>query len=211
MDFMRAVRFPFDDDDWVIKFVIGSLLVLIPFMAPGYQVRVARNLIRGGKRPLPETDELGEVFVDGLMVAIAGFLYYLPLILVLCIFAIPAAAVGDNDLGVLLLCMSWSCILLVSLAYVVPATALLWAGIIRYADTGNFVEFLRFGSLWRDVTENMRSFGVLLVFMVVLALLATLIAPVALITLVGIIVLGFYTQVVSGHLIGQAGREILGQ
>ena len=57
MDITRALSFPFDDEDWIVKFAVGSLMslvgVFLPFILLGYQVNVARNVIRGKKRPLP--------------------------------------------------------------------------------------------------------------------------------------------------------------
>ena len=82
LDFARAFRFVVDDPDWVKKILIGgaftllsAILVGAPFVA-GYFVRLVRNVARGEERPLPEWDDLGGLFMDGLR-AIAVYLAHL--------------------------------------------------------------------------------------------------------------------------------------
>ena len=74
MDLVRALKFPLDDEDWPVKIAIGSLVTLIPVVgwigSLGYQVSVARNVIRGSARPLPGSDDLGQIFSDGVMAGI---------------------------------------------------------------------------------------------------------------------------------------------
>jgi hypothetical protein len=205
MDFVRAISFPFDDDEWPVKFIVGTLLSFIPFFGQGYQVRVARNMIRGERNPLPSTDELGQVFIDGLMAVIAGFIYFLPMILVACVVLFPALLAGNNSAGTLLLCTCGACVVLLALLYSIPAFALYWTGVIRYAETGNFSSFMQFGALWRDVTANFGLLFTTWLYAMALGLLGALVSPIAAVTVVGLPLVGFYYQVASGHLIGQAG------
>jgi hypothetical protein len=205
MDFMRAVSFPYDDDEWPVKFIVGTLLSLIPFFGPGYQVRVARRMIRGERNPLPRTDELGQVFVDGLMAVIAGFVYFLPMILVACVLLFPALVTGNSSTGTLLLCVCGGCVLLLALLYTIPAFGLYWTGVIRYAETGNFSSFMQFGALWRDMMANFSLLFTTWLYAMALGLLGALVSPIAAVTIVGIPLLVFYYQVATGHLIGQAG------
>jgi hypothetical protein len=205
MDFVRAISFPFDDDEWPVKFIVGTLLSFIPFFGQGYQVRVARNMIRGERNPLPSTDELGQVFIDGLMAFIAGFIYFLPMILVACVLLFPALLAGNNSGGTLLLCTCGACVVLLALLYTIPAFALYWTGVIRYAETGNFSSFMQFGALWQDVTANFGLLFTTWLYAMALGLLGALVSPIAAVTVVGLPLVGFYYQVASGHLIGQAG------
>ncbi len=211
MDVMRALKFPFDDDDWLMKIIIGTLLSFIPFFALGYQVRVARNVMRGKRRILPDNNELGQVFTDGLMATIAALIYFLPLILVVCVFLVPAVAVGDNDLGFMLMCFTLACVFVLGLLYTIPASGLYWMGVIRYAETGDFMEFFRLSALWGDLWLYMGMLLTLWVYSLVLGLVFAFIAPVVAITVIGAPLLGFYHQLATGHLIGQTGREIISQ
>ena len=76
MDLVRALKFPLDDEDWPVKIAIGSFILLIPVIgwvaSLGYQIAVARNVIRGSARPLPGSDSLGQIFTDGVMAGLAG-------------------------------------------------------------------------------------------------------------------------------------------
>ena len=72
LDFVRALRFVVEDPDWIKKILIGGLFTLLsvilvgaPFVS-GYFVRLVRNVARGEARPLPEWDDLGGLFMDGL-------------------------------------------------------------------------------------------------------------------------------------------------
>lgn len=205
MDFGRALSFPFDDEEWPVKVILGTLLALVPFFAQGYQVRVARNVVRGEKRPLPASNRLGEVFVDGVVLVVAAFVYFLPLVLIGCVIALPAILTND---GLLAFCAG-CCVVLVALLYAIPALMLTFMGMIRYAETGNFSEYFRLGALIRDTRQNASLLFVLLMYVFGLGLLALVIAPFVAVLIVGVPLVNFYFHVASGHLIGQAGRMIL--
>jgi Protein of unknown function (DUF4013) len=82
LDFARAFRFVPEDPDWIKKILIGGAFTLLsailigaPFVM-GYFVRLVRNVARGDERPLPEWDDLGGIFSDGLR-AVVVYLAYL--------------------------------------------------------------------------------------------------------------------------------------
>ena len=73
MDVGRAFSFPFRDPDWVVKFLVGAVFVLlsvvlvgIPFLV-GYMVEVVRRVAAGEAEPLPAWENLGEKFGRGLV------------------------------------------------------------------------------------------------------------------------------------------------
>ena len=213
MDMQRALGFPFDDENWIVKFVVGSLMslvgVVLPFILIGYQVNVARSVLRGKKRPLPGPDNVGEVIADGLMAFIAGLIYAIPAIVIGCMLAFAGGLLGNSDVGgTLFLCLS-CCLTIFVILYGIVAAALYWMGVIRYAETGNFSEFLQFSDLWEDVRSNYGILLGLLIYSLVIGLLAAVLVPFSVILCgVGEFIVIFYAQVVSGHLIGQAGVEI---
>lgn len=110
LDFGRAFRFVVDDPDWVKKILIGgaftllsAILVGAPFVA-GYFVRLVRNVARGEERPLPEWDDLGGLFMDGLR-AIAVYLAHLVAAMILpvtlggLLLVVIAASSQGGDAG----------------------------------------------------------------------------------------------------------------
>lgn len=210
MDIVRAIKFPLDDRDWLVKVLIGTALsTIIPFFAVGYQVRVARRLIRDARDPLPPNNEIGQTLVDGLMATLALLIYFLPIILIVCLFAVPSLAIGDNDIGFFLACVSMACVILFALLYAIPAGGMYWMGVIRYAETGDFMEFFRIMALWGDMMLYFRRVMSLWLYSVVLGLIGAFLSPIVLITVIGVPLLGFWYQIATGHLIGQAGLEIL--
>jgi len=72
LDFGRGLRFVTEDPDWIKKILIGgaamllSILVVGSVLVAGYWVRLLQRAARGETRPLPEWDDLGALFMDGL-------------------------------------------------------------------------------------------------------------------------------------------------
>jgi hypothetical protein len=74
IDFGRMFSFVFQDPDWVKKvliggaFVLASSLIVGAFFVAGYLVRLFRRVVDGVALPLPEWDDLGGIFRDGLKI-----------------------------------------------------------------------------------------------------------------------------------------------
>jgi hypothetical protein len=72
LDFGRCFTFLTEDPDWVKKLLIGgaftlaSALIIGAFFVAGYVARFVRRVAAGEARPLPEWDDLGGIFGDGL-------------------------------------------------------------------------------------------------------------------------------------------------
>src|SRR5256885_15302463 len=73
-DFIQPFAFVFQDERWVTKVLLGGLFYLAGFFIVGiffilgYCARLARNVIAGVEKPLPEWDDLGVYFTDGVKV-----------------------------------------------------------------------------------------------------------------------------------------------
>jgi uncharacterized protein DUF4013 len=89
IDFGRCFRFVIDDPDWIKKVLIGgaftlaSSLIIGAFFVAGYWVRLLRRVAGGEPRPLPEWDDLGGIFNDGLKIVGVYAVYVLAVMLVL--------------------------------------------------------------------------------------------------------------------------------
>lgn len=87
--------------DWKTLVVLGvmclfSFLLLPVFLITGYNYRVINTAVHGiinGRDPLPDFEDLIDMFVDGVKVVIIQFAYVIVPILVFLIFAIIASAV----------------------------------------------------------------------------------------------------------------------
>ncbi len=111
------LAFPFQDADWKNKFLIGSLIVLAGFAIPllpfcfvyGYMVQIMRHIIvEKGEAWLPEWDDWGKLFVDGLKLLGVALIYTLPVMVLFFIgfiifflpfLGIPVVAAAGEDNG----------------------------------------------------------------------------------------------------------------
>jgi hypothetical protein len=119
VDIGRAFRFVFDDPEWVKKVLIGGAFVLASsfiigiFFIAGYWVRLIRNVAAGSARPLPEWDDLGAIFSDGLTAVGVAFVHVFGVIAIvggvgcaggMVLFGLGGAAAhgrGEEALGAL--------------------------------------------------------------------------------------------------------------
>jgi hypothetical protein len=104
MDFGRCFSYLGEDPDWLKKILIGgafallsAILVGIPFVL-GYCGRTLKNVAAGVARPLPEWDDLGGIFGEGLQLAAVYLLHVLAALVVIgglfAVALLPAIAAG---------------------------------------------------------------------------------------------------------------------
>ena len=168
MDIGRAIGFVFEDEDWTSKILLGSVITLIPifgwFALLGYAVQVLRNVKADSARPLPTWDDLGQYFVDGLMFWVVTLIYAIPLLIFACpvalVWLLPALAIDNEELATVLFSVAGlvtaglSCLALlygILLGLLTPVLQ------IRYAETGELGDCLRFGELFRFTFDNVGS------------------------------------------------------
>ena len=174
-DFAKPFTFVFNDPNWLAKILIGGLfylavIVLIgPIFILGYNARLMRNVIAGNPQPLPEWSDLGEYFSEGLRLLGVVLLYSIPVIVLVCMFVIPAVIAGavshnNNDAlnqlsGGFAGCAS--CLIFplsILIALWMPA-ALTMAVVDR-----RFSAAFEFGRIWTYIRTNLANF--LLAFVV---------------------------------------------
>jgi len=219
VDFGRSFTFVTEDPDWIKKILIGgvfslacAVLVGIPFVL-GYFSRTLRNVVAGEPRPMPEWDDLGGLFNEGLRLAAVYLLYTLGFLAIIaalgCIVMLPAMALsgrhGDlsgafgvlGGLGVVAL---YGLVLLVSLALYVYMPAAL----ARSAMRGTVAD----GFAWREIlgfiTANLGNYLITLV----IYLLASFLAQFGfLLCCVGIFPAAFWGYMVLAVALGQTVRR----
>ena len=79
MEIGKAFTFVTEDEGWIKKLAIGAVFVLVPFLillVIGYQILIIRNVIDGKDRPLPEWEDFGQLFKDGLIFSGANKMPY---------------------------------------------------------------------------------------------------------------------------------------
>lgn len=226
MDIAKAFTYIMDDEDWVMKVLIGAvltffffLLLPIPILV-GYSVAVLRNVRDGYERPLPAWDDWGKLFMDGLSIMIAQFVYTLPILLLFCVVTggmIASAGMAEMSQGLaeasMLATFGLSaCIFLlwyIAFLFISPAI------MIQYSNTGQLGACFRFGEVIGIARRNMAD--ILIVFVVILVLSFGFSAITSFLTFIpclgaiAALILSFafgpYVMMVTGHLYGQIAAK----
>jgi hypothetical protein len=103
LDFGRTLTFFFQDPSWVQKMLIGSLFTILSMFligsvfVAGYAARLVRRAARGEPHPLPEWDDLGGMFAEGLSVVGAYLLHLLPVMAAFGILFVPVILMSERD------------------------------------------------------------------------------------------------------------------
>ncbi len=211
MDIGKAFTYVFDDERWITKVLVGGLfsllsmiLIGIPFVI-GYMVQTIKNVIDGQDDPLPEWSDLGEMFTQGLMLALAFVIYAIPMFLLIGCGIIPAAilsdAGGDAEGLAALIMTCTNCIIgLYGLLLGIISPAI----IVRYAVTGEFAAAFRFNEIFNLITKNIGNYIVVILLSWVASFLGGL---GAIVCGVGAFFTGFWAYLVQAHLYGQLYLE----
>ena len=182
--------FPFRDPKAGQKFLIGSLLIFAQYIIPilpgiivmGYLSQVLRRVTRGsGEATMPEWDNWGELFMDGLRVFGAIFVYSLPMILIVSalyffmfapLVAIPFLAEGNGDMAgpavIFMLVTQLFMFLVIAVMMVVYIVyiILLPPMIAHTAAKNEFGAAFQIGKWWKIFRANFSGFMVALIIVI---------------------------------------------
>ncbi len=206
MDLGRAFNYPFKDSNWIVKLLIGAVLMIVTLgiIPLGYQIRIIREVMRGDDSKMPEWDDFGGDLMRGIMVVLGYLIYYFPIILIYCCVAIVGA--GSEDLGNLLNCLILPLVLLYSLAAALAAIP----AVVHYAATDDFSgSFLNFSARFSDATSNLGNLIMLIIYIIIVQFAMGIVGGLTMI-LCGIGLLAYFAGniVMTGHLMGQYGSSI---
>jgi hypothetical protein len=186
------------------------------FAAIGYAMDALRNVYHG-RETLPTWDELGTLFVRGLMVIVIQFLWFLPLLVLLCpalLLIGGAGALSGNEEPGALFALANVCVWGLYAVAALALAPLTLAAQARFAVSNNFSDALP-GPVWAEVRGNFRPWLIVLGFAIVLGILLSIVSvPLVLLTFgLGVFLLlplQFYLQLVMAHWQAQAHRESVG-
>jgi hypothetical protein len=225
MEYGKAFTFPQDDPNWIKKVAIAgvvALLIAVPvlgiaaaFLLWGYAVEITRRVIAGETPVLPEWTDFGDLLKKGAYYFVIGFVYALPLILLLACIGLPYGGIafaGDdpdlqNTLATAASVVS-ACFGCLAALYGLLVAVVMPAAVGRLAATGQVGAALRFG----DVLALVRAKPGVFVFVMIVSALA-----VSILSSVGSIACGIgaawgaaYGSIAAAHLYGQAYRVASG-
>lgn len=213
MDIGRAFSYPFEDAEWARKVVIGAVLSLIPivnFATVGYALHQMKAIAEGRWVPLPEWDNFGDKFVDGLILSIGVLIWTIPSWVIggaslvpLVLSAIsgrePGLAAGA---GILALMVAGLWLLVVGVAY--PAMAM------NFAVKRTFGACFEIAAIVDFITRDAGSYALGIVAYLGAAILVGILSSVPLVGFLVAAAGGFYILLVVAGAYGQHLAGALG-
>lgn len=231
MDVGKSLTYVPEDPRWVSKLIIAlivsffSFLFFPIFFLLGYAIGITRNVKDGVEKPLPEWENWGKLFMDGLYIFIAQFVYTLPFLILICIASLATGGMGalsesggDPDLimafmtttGLIIGCLGF--LYVIALVFISPAI------IIQYVlNHDDFGSTFRFGEVLGIARESIADILiVLLVTMgigIVVSFATGILSIIPCIGWIVAILIGLvmspYITAVSGHLYGQIATKFV--
>lgn len=232
------LRFPLDDDRWQSKAVVGGLISLFaifiwPLYLPlmGFGVRVMRQTVQGEPPSLPEWDNWGELFGDGLRYWVVAFVYSLPILVLMCCgltlwvlalapFAGGAVLAEQTQTPEVALAGFVGLFVTYGLGFIafgigtllgIITSFLSLAAQTRWVATGSLGDAFQFGEVWRMVRGGFSNFLLAFAIWYGLVFVGSMIASMLVYTIVLVClypfllgVLTLYSTVLMGSLYGMA-------
>ncbi len=186
-------------------FVLASFLIIGIFFVYGYLARLVRNVINAEQFPLPEWDDLGEFFTEGVKLFVVGVVYAIPLAVIVGVLIVPTMILGAGDneaartIGGIAASVIWCLIFPLSLAFA------LWmpAALLMVIVTGQFSAAFDFSHIFGFIRANVGNY--ILAFVV--WLVARFAASLGLLLLcVGVVFTVFWAFTVAAYAFGQTYR-----
>ena len=211
LDIGRSFTYMLEDESWIMKIVVGGILLVIPivnFMVLGYMLEALKRSADGVDVPLPEWDDFGGKFMKGLMLVVIGVVYTIPIWLVACVIwaLMLVAGAAESDTLMSLAGLVSTCASCLYLIWIIVVWIIMPAAFLRYAVTGEFMSAFQFGELFSFIKSNVANY----ILAIILAGVAGAVAGFGIIAcFVGVLFTNFWAYLVMAHLLGQVQRESL--
>ena len=190
----NSIRYP--TSNWGKVLILGvimiaSILIVPVFLLIGYLFRIIKATL-AGLDELPEFDEIGEMFVDGLKVFVVGIVYSIPVIIISLIIT---AITGSSSSATLSLnpAMIWG-LVLVYIVYIIVAVIVGLIEVIAIANMAYYDGDLGAAFSFSEILDRIAKIGwgkyiITYIVIAIVAFIGFLIGLLTLFILVGIILL----------------------
>ncbi|HEX9982132.1 MAG TPA: DUF4013 domain-containing protein [Thermoanaerobaculia bacterium] len=212
LDFVRPFAYVFEDPEWLRKILIGGLFYLAGFFIVGwffilgYAAQTTRNVIAGREHPLPEWDDLGNYFAEGLRIAGVWLVYMLPLFFLFGALIVPAVMMGalagnENEAGQVIATGMTGCIYCLMFPLMLALMAWMPAVMLRVAVRQTFASAFEFRVIWRFIRGNVANY----LLAIVVWMVARFIGGFGVMFFcIGVIFTGFWAFLITAHAFAQA-------
>jgi len=210
-DFAKPFQYVFNDPEWVQKILIGGLFYLAGvviigwFFILGYMAQTVRNVIAGMERPLPEWQDLGEFFNEGLRLVGVVLVYILPMIALVFLIVIPVGILDsiDNE-GLNALGSTFAgCISCLFVPFALAVWFFMPASLLFAVVERRFGAAFEFGRIWPFIKQNIGNYLLAIVVNIIGRFLAQF---GVLLLCVGVFFTAFWAFLISAHAFGQVYR-----
>jgi hypothetical protein len=192
-----SIRYP--SSDWTKVIILGviflaSFLVIPIFLVIGYVFRIIKATI-AGINELPEFDEIGDMFIDGLKVFAVGIVYAIPVWILNYIFlliynpGINAANAAGSMGPALIWGLIAANIVLIIIGLIVGLIAVMGIANMAYYD-GELGAAFRFSEILDKISRI--GWGKYLVTYIVIALIGFIVYLVAAIVGIVLLIIGIF-------------------
>jgi hypothetical protein len=190
----NSIRYP--TSNWGKVLILGvimiaSILIVPVFLLIGYLFRIIKATL-AGLDELPEFDEIGEMFVDGLKVFVVGIVYSIPVIIISLIIT---AITGSSSSATLSLnpAMIWG-LVLVYIVYIIVAVIVGLIEVIAIANMAYYDGDLGAAFSFSEILDRIAKIGwgkyiITYIVIAIVAFIGFIIGLLTLFILVGIILL----------------------
>ncbi|WP_332449925.1 DUF4013 domain-containing protein [Methanoculleus sp.] len=158
---------------WLVLVILSLIQTFTLFLIPLYNGYIVRVL--AGRRPAPDVNEWGRLFVDGWKLNIITLIYLIPVILVLAVFggiaaisAIAARGLDNPDVWASAIAAAVTGIAIAAVVWVIISFISLVA-IVRFAHMGSFFQAFSFGAIFSHIGRI--GWGSWIVAVIILALI----------------------------------------
>ncbi|HVR41360.1 MAG TPA: DUF4013 domain-containing protein, partial [Thermoanaerobaculia bacterium] len=204
-DFAKPFTFVFEDPNWLKKILMGGLFFIaiifffigLPFCL-GYYAQLTRNILEGKQYPLPEWDNLGDYFSEGLRLIGVALVWTLPVVVLCMLVVIPIAMMSATDSDAargiggafvsIIYCVQFPVSLI--LRFVIPIA------LLRAIVEQRFGAGVEVGRIWAMIKGNFMNF--FLAFLV--SFIGGFAAAIGVIAcIIGVFFTAFWSQLITAH------------
>ncbi len=218
MDIGKSFTYVFEDPNWIMKVLIGGIVLLIPivnFAVFGYMLTTLKNVADGQPNPLPEWSDFGAHFMKGLYAFVGALVYLLPGIIVICcaqlltigVGSVAGAAGGRDTGGALASAVGFLglCLSCIAYLYIFLAALTLYAPMTRFAMSANQLSlFWDFRGNLAFIQRNLTNYIIALL----ISFVASFVAEFGIILcIVGVLFTLFWGYMVWAHVFGHLWKN----
>lgn len=210
-DFAKPFSYVFDDPEWLNKILIGGLFYIAGFLIIGwffifgYVARTTRNVIAGHERPLPQWENLGEFFNEGLRLFGVVLAVILPLVGLAMVIMIPAGVLGsiDNEGAAAVSGLMSGALVCLFVPISLAMTFFMPAMLLFAAVEQRFGAAFELSRIWPFIKQNIGNY----VLAIVVYLIARFIGGFGIMLLcIGVVFTGFWSFLITAHGFAQVYR-----